>query len=299
VECHLSLSGKIGAEGAIVRLRLCGILIFAALAAIAAPAVAQQTPLPPELHPWGRFEPGAWKSVRVVTESLNEQGAIVSISTSEVKTTLLAIDDDDVTLEIQTCMEVAGKRFKAETQTVRQGFHGEPIGPMPAVKEPVDAQVVVEARKLACKLLQLELVGPNEKTVVQMFYLPGNSPRLLRRLATTTDVEGKQTLRESTVETIALDMPIRVRGQTFTGSYVKTVGAGPGGGTTSIAAIVPDVPGGVVAHSSKEFDKTGRVVRRTTLELVDFDQEPEKDRSNSFNRKRDKRRAKAVSRHGQ
>ena len=31
-----------------------------------------------------------------------------------------------------------------------------------------------------------------------------------------------------------------------------------------------DVPGGVVAHSSKELDVAGRVVNRETLELVEY-----------------------------
>lgn len=282
-----------------MRARVFGILTFAALVAGANLASAQQFAVPLELHPWGRFEPGAWKSVRVITESLDQRGQVISVSTSEVKTTLLAIDDDDITLEIQTCMEVAGKRFKAETQTVRQGFHGEPAGPVAAVKEPVDAQTIVEGRKLPCKLLQLELAGAGEKTNIQFYYLPGDAPRLLRRVSATTDADAKQTLRESAVETIALDMPIRARGQTLVGCYVKTTSAAAGGGTTTVAAIVPEVPGGVVAHSSKEYDKTGRIVRRVTLELVDYSQDPEQDRSNLFNRKRDKRRAKAVSRHGQ
>jgi hypothetical protein len=31
-----------------------------------------------------------------------------------------------------------------------------------------------------------------------------------------------------------------------------------------------DVPGGVVAHTSRETDERGRLVRRSTLELLDF-----------------------------
>ncbi len=108
----------------------CRVLTLAlGLAAVCASGMAQETGITARLHPWGRFDPGAWKLVRVVTETLDEHGQVVSTNSADTKTTLVDIDDDGVTLEIQTCMEVAGKRFQAEPQTVKQGFHGELVGP--------------------------------------------------------------------------------------------------------------------------------------------------------------------------
>ena len=63
-----------------------------------------------------------------MTETLDEHGQVVSTNSADTTTTLVDIDNDGVTLEIQTCMEVAGKRFQAEPQTVKQGFHGELTG---------------------------------------------------------------------------------------------------------------------------------------------------------------------------
>jgi hypothetical protein len=62
--------------------------------------------------------------------------------------------------------------------------------------------------------------------------------------------------------------------------------------------VVRDVPGGVVSHSSKEVDKNGRLRRRSTLELLDYSADPEKDRSDLFNRKRPNRRTKPPTRYG-
>ena len=93
--------------------------------------MAQEAGITAKLHPWGQFDPGTWKTVRVTTETFNEQGQVVSTSTADATTTLVDIDNDGVTLEIQTCMEVAGKRFEAEPQTVKQGFHGELALPEP------------------------------------------------------------------------------------------------------------------------------------------------------------------------
>ncbi len=42
------------------------------------------------------------------------------------------------------------------------------------------------------------------------------------------------------------------------------------GTTTTWSDHVADVPGEVVAHASQKFDEQDRLVRRTTLELIDF-----------------------------
>ena len=89
-----------------------------------------------KLHPWGCCQPGTWKLVRVVTETLDEGGRVIGSSTTETKTTLVAADRDGITLEIQASMEVAGKRFQAEPQTVKQGFHGESSDAQLAPKQP-------------------------------------------------------------------------------------------------------------------------------------------------------------------
>ena len=130
------------------------------LAAVCASGMAQEAGITARLHPWGRFDPGAWKLVRVVTETLDEHGQVISTNTADTKTTLVDVDNDGVTLEIQTCMEVAGKRFQAEPQTVQQGFHGELVGPNLKLQNPVDGEVLIEDRKRPCKVQALEIVGP-------------------------------------------------------------------------------------------------------------------------------------------
>src|SRR3990167_7403034 len=105
------------------------VLLGVSLVSVCALATAEESGVTARFHPWGLFDPGAWKTVRVVTETLDERGQVVSTSTTDSKTTLVDIDNDGVTLEIQASMEVAGKRFEAEPQTVKQGFHGELVGP--------------------------------------------------------------------------------------------------------------------------------------------------------------------------
>ena len=186
----------------------CTLTLAAAFGLTPLAGAAQQTAaLPAKLHPWGLFDPGAWKTVHVVTETLNEQGQVCSTTSTDTKTTLVDIDNGGVTLEIQACMEVAGKRFEAEPQTVKQGFHGELAGPNVKLKQPTDGEVVIEGQKIPCKVQQLEAAEPNGTTITTIYYSTSLAPYVLKRKSVTTDPEGKQ-LSETSVEVVGLNLPL-------------------------------------------------------------------------------------------
>ena len=88
-------------------------------------ALAQKTGIPAEHHSWGRFKPGAWKLVRVLTEALDENGLVTSTSSTKTKTTLISVDKDGVTLEVKVEVETSGTQFESQPEIRRLGFHGE------------------------------------------------------------------------------------------------------------------------------------------------------------------------------
>jgi hypothetical protein len=278
------------------RLAYCTLPLVLVLAAFSTPVMAQQAGVAAKLHPWGRFEPGTWKTVRVVTEMLDEKGQVVSTSTTDTKTTLVNVDSNGVTLEVETCVEVAGKRFQSEPQVIVQGFHGETAGPNPKIKEPVDGELTIESRKIPCKVQEFAIEGANGKTIVTLYFSTTVSPFVLKRTSATVDEEGKNTVSETNTEAIALDMPVRVQGDIRGGAYVRTVHKNAKATVTTLAVVLADVPGGVVSQSSKEVDQNGQLVRRSTLELLDYNADPEKDHSGLFGRKRSNRRSKSSAR---
>ena len=278
------------------------ILALTAIFGLVSPlgAIAQETGVTAKLHPWGLFDPGAWKIVRVVTETLNDQGLVVSTCTTNSKTTLMDIDDDGVTLEIQACLEVAGKRFEPEPQIVKQGFHGELLTPGLKQKPPTDGEVTIEGRKISCRVQRLECVIPNGKIATTLYYSTTAAPYILKRKSATTDPEVKDVFTETNVDVIAFNMPLTIRGERRNGIRMKTVRKNAKKGTvTTWADVLPEVPGGVVGNNSKELDETGRLVRRSTLELIDYGVEAERERTGPFSRRRPPRsRGKTPPRHG-
>jgi hypothetical protein len=271
---------------------LTGLAILAATPYLGA---ADDDAIPAKIHPWATFDPGAWKTVHVVTETLNEQGKIVSSCVTDTRTTLLDITRSGVILEIQACMVVGGKRFEGEPQIVKQGFHGEAYGPCLRWKPQCDGEVLIEKQKFPCKVLQFECDLPNGKADITLHYSLTVPPFVLKRETCTTDQEGK-TVSETSVDTTALNAPlsVKIHGEEKKGVRVKTVHKTANGVVTTWTDIFPSVPGGVVSNSMKELDKAGHLVRRSNLELVDYNTAPDPDR---LNYKRSQRhRAKAPNR---
>jgi hypothetical protein len=264
---------------------------FAVLTAFSMPVLAQDAQPPklsPELHPWGKFEPGAWKRIHVVTEIFGEQDAVATTNLSDSKITLFDIDEDSLTLETQVCVEIAGKKFDSDPQLVKQGFHGETLSPNLKLVESAAGQLEVEDRKIPCQVLKLESANGTSKTSTTIYFSAVVAPNILKRESKTTDTEGKNVLSETTATLVSLDMPYQIQGQIRMVSHLKTVQKSPKGTVVTLAVLSPEIPGGIITLSSKELDANGRLVRRSTQELIDFGSEPEKERSGLFGRKRSK-----------
>ncbi len=226
-----------------------------------------------ETHPWGRFQPGAWKEVRVLAETFDEQGAITGTTIAETTTTLQKISDDGVTLGREVFVEIAGKRLDAEPQVVRQGFHGETPGQKTQVTVLPDDHVMIEGRQVPCHVEQVESSDENTKTVTKTYWSPTVAPFILKRESTTTDADGK-VYRQSTIDVIALDMPRWVLGEIHSTSYVRTIVTHAKGTTSTLSITSADIPGGVICHTSKDMDEKGHLVCRSSLELIDYGLEP-------------------------
>ena len=76
--------------------------------------------------------------------------------------------------------------------------------------------------------------------------------------------------------------------------YVKTVYRNAKGTVTTLAVVLPDVPA-AWSVTARKFDASGRVVRRSTLKLLDYGIHPENDRPGLL-RKHSGRRGKVSLR---
>ena len=138
-------------------------------------------------HAWARFGVGAWRQVRILTETFDEQGQVTSSSVADNLTTLEKVGPDGVTLKMEVTVEVAGQKFPSPPQFVQEGYAGETVGQTVSIKPLGDEKLTVDGREIACRSQQIEILGGGSKEVVQISYLPDSTPTILRRKSTTRD----------------------------------------------------------------------------------------------------------------
>ncbi len=250
-------------------------LFVCAAQSLPAPAPAADTTTDDVLqraHAWARFGTGSWRQVRILTETFDEQGNVTSSSVTDNLTTLEKVDPEGVTLRMEVTVEVAGQKFPSPPQIIQQGFAGESLGQTVSIKPLDDETLTVDGREIPCRAQQIEILGGGNKETIQISYVPDETPTILRRKSTTSDTTSGATTQESVAEVFALDKRLRLLGEAIErrGYRMRQVLKTGRGTTTTWSDHVAGVPGEVVAHSSQKFDEQGRMVRRTTMELVDF-----------------------------
>jgi len=270
--------------------------LFACLLACGSPAVSLGQTIAPtrQRHPWARFEPGAWKLVRVVTETFDEQGALANTSTTETKTTLKKVDDDGVTLLVETVVEIGGKRLDAEPQTIKQGLHGQPAGRSAKIKDAGTAKVTIEGREYPCRIEEVESTASNTKTLTKTYYSAAVAPYALRQESITTDLQTGATVGETEWHVASLSMPCRILREIRRAAQVRSVYRHAKGTTTTSSLTSIGVPGGIVCHTARELDGNGRLVRRSSLELVAYGVEPDDGRWGLWRRGRSGHRHRSA-----
>ena len=237
---------------------------------ISCSAAFGQTAIPQDHHAWGKFRIGAWKRVRVVTESLNPQGAVESRSITDTTTTLIDLNADTYTLYVDAAVEIAGKRFETQPQVITQSFDGAPEGQKTDSRKVGEENLMISGRKIPSEIREITFAAGGTRRVTTVHYSPDVAPWVLRRDTKVLPAEEGAPTQQTTVEVIAFDMPHKVVDQTIPTAHVRTVHVHPRGASVTVEVISSSVPGGVVAHTSKEQDSSGNVLRRSTLELVDY-----------------------------
>jgi hypothetical protein len=242
--------------------------LFAVAICMAARASGQQI-IPPEHHPWGSFQVGSWKLVRTTSESLDSKGQVASVTITDTKTSLVATDDSSYTLRSEVTVDVAGRRIASTPHVVKHGFFGETPGQAYSVQRLGEASLTIDRRVIPCELQQIVVEDQAGKLTSLVHYAPEVAPFVLRR-ETSLEVNGDGKKNTSLVEVIALDLPHRLRGDLKEASYIKTTQKLPAGTKVTLEVHCEDLPGSVAAHWATETDAAGRVVRRSTLELLGY-----------------------------
>lgn len=223
-------------------------------------------------HAWGRFAKGSWRQVRITTESFDEQGKLTSSSVTDNTTTVQEVTPERVTLKVEATVETAGGRMPSEPQIVKQGYAGDDVGQNVTIRTLPAERLMVDGREIVCETRQIEIVRGSTKEVSMIHVAPQLTPAIIKRTSTTREVATAKTTQEATSEVKALDLSLPVLGHLgMKNAYlVRMDQRNAHGSTTTWSWHVTEVPGEVVASSTKKFDGRGRLVRQSTLEMVGY-----------------------------
>jgi hypothetical protein len=261
-------------------------LVVGTLCCLSLRADSVQAP-EPELSPrnlnvWGRFDPGTWKKVRIVTETINDRGAVVEQSTTETRTTLLRADTHRLALKIEATVEVAGKRFESPPQVVEYGYYGESPNDRSETKLLGSEQLVIEGRQVPCRIQQVVATSGQQQQVTKMYLSDDVEPFVLKRETTVIQEDGKTGSDFKTeAEVTAVDRPYYLLHENKRVAFERTIQRTSRGTNITFDWTCADVPGGIVARTSEELDGHDHVVRRSRLELVDYHVVDDDDDSNN------------------
>ncbi len=166
-----------------VGILLCTIPLLAVLTATA----CGQVLIPREHHEWGRFPVGSWKKVRLVTEQLDPQGRVISTNTRLVTTTVTAVNNASVELQVATVVELAGKEFPKKPQVVTQDFEGQVDGEPAAddahrlVKHLGSEQIEIDGEAVESEVRTVTVRRNRSRLISRINYCSSLAPYILRR----------------------------------------------------------------------------------------------------------------------
>jgi hypothetical protein len=254
---------------AVFSLCACGVLLAVA------PLYAEEPASARELDVWGRFAKGSWKQTRIISESLDETGKVTATTTTDVRTTIVGVDSNKVTLRINVTVEAGGKRYDTEPQTVQHGYYGEGPNQLTRIRDLGKSDITIDGKTFSCRVQEVSIDGGRQKTVSKLFQSDAQAPYVLRRETAFTDSANPAANHDETAEVMMLEMPYKVRLEIKPTAFERAVQKNGKGTTITVDVTSVDVPGGIVMRTLKELDSHGHVTRRSCVELVDYSAEEE------------------------
>ena len=281
----------------LMTIRQCGraSILMLSMWLLTSASMAQTRDIPKEHNGWGRFAPGAWQTARIITESFDDEGNPTGTTTTVERIALQRSRRGYATLRIESVLEVGGKKFDSPVRTISVGYHGEEIGNRTLMQEIGPEETKVDGEQIPCRVRQYEIESPGQHKLVKIHYSKETPPYVLRRETVTTLGEDEEPAYRNQVEVTALDRPHPVLDEIKKTSHQKMVKTNGKSATIKWSIHAADVPGEVVSYRSEEKNNQGQLIRRSTMELMDYGYDAPFDEMEEVEqkvRRRDKRRAR-------
>lgn len=223
-----------------------------------------------QYHPWWRFQPGSWSLVETRTETFGGDGKSTDTSITRTRTTLQEVTPRTYTLLIESSVELGGRGLESPPQTLTKGLWGDKASVV-TVKEasPADPFELPD-RLVPVRRFEVEVLGETTVCKQVIDFSDEQSPHVLRRTIECFARPDHALLYSTRVSTLNVELPFRFRDRVIPVAYVQTLQKLKQSETLTLETFSHEIPGGVTGHSSKELGAHGELLRRSTMELIDF-----------------------------
>ncbi len=241
-----------------------------------APSVVEQEPeqsepfrLPAEHHVWARFQPGAWRELRTVSETFDEVGQIVSRNTTTLKEVLQAVSAETYALHVQATVELPGKRVVGDWKTRILDLATDSANSNVESRRLEDQPYQVAGPAVSCQVWELRYRDEALNLVELIHYDPMRFPFVMKReTLTDTSPASGEFLTDRLVQVTAQELPFQWGEQMIACACERSYRHRAKGDTHSLRFISPTVPGGELAAWSTDYDAQGQRVRWSVTSLV-------------------------------
>ncbi len=230
-------------------------------------------------HPWGHCLPGSWR--RMQTTTWTTQGSYSTSKTKETKTTLLSIDETNVTLEESSTVFLGGQWHPAApAQKTRVDFFQMPVLAGTVISQLPPHTLTVNNRLVPCECRSYKQKVSQGVQTTTIWYTAQIAPyifrmeTILRSLPTNDNPVGRgsepRILNQSVTEVVdtAAFFP---RNNRFAGTYrLRTISRSGAMTMVTETSCSQYVPGGVYQETIRELDGAGKEIRKTETRLINY-----------------------------
>ncbi len=226
-------------------------------------------------HAWARFEPGAWRRLRVVTESFDAAGESAGVSSAERIERLVAVDEETYTLEVENLAPVAGLATPGAVESRHLSLLTDRSADLttPTIEEDEPTTISSGGVVVPCRTWRVTMTGQGATEEELLAVAVGSDPAVLRRsLATSVGGTPGSTV---TANVSRLGLPVIYAEQLTRSWQVRTTITHPSGSRTERTAVYSaDAPGGLHSESAADFDGSGRRTFWSVTDLVESGRTP-------------------------
>lgn len=226
--------------------------------------------IPCEIHPWGNFEPGAWRFSRTTVEKETAADGTMQRTVTDNRLTLQEKHAQSITLILESQVTLMGKSVKMEPKRLHQDFLGLSAEKKREYTYLSPTTLTIEGQPVHCTVVRTETQKDSLRKQVTVWYSTCRAPFVFRREVKIQDKETGEWLETSHMRVTSMNMPVVFLGKVLKGYQYVQESRFPK--YTSLEKVVASiqVPGGVITKMFQDTELDGKPIQKVTVELLDY-----------------------------